>query len=65
MLKDAQPALPANPAPFQQADASLQTPSSVTWTDKQRLVGGQTATFTGNGSITTATGVVDTTKASP
>ncbi|MFI7545223.1 LamG domain-containing protein [Actinoplanes sp. NPDC049599] len=61
-LTDAQPALPVNPAPFQQADASLETPVAVTWTDKQRLIGGQNATFSGNGSMTTATGVVDTTK---
>lgn len=61
-LVDAQPALPAQPAPFQQAAADLETPVNVTWTDKQRLVGGKAATFANAGSLTTATGVVDTTK---
>ncbi|WP_306210375.1 LamG domain-containing protein [Actinoplanes sp. RD1] len=61
-LKDAQPALPAAPASFQRADASLETPVNVTWTDKQRLVGGSQATFNNNGVLTTPTAVVDTTK---
>ncbi|MEV8504597.1 LamG domain-containing protein [Actinoplanes sp. NPDC051475] len=60
-LADAQPTLPTRPASFQRADAQLEPPLNITWTDKQRLVGGKNATFNNNGVITT-NAVVDTTK---
>jgi hypothetical protein len=60
--QDAQPALPVQPASYQRADASLEPPVNVTWTDRQRLVGGKQATFNNSGAMTAPAAAVDTTK---